>query len=60
MDMKPKDAIAFRIRSLPPQGYRVFVDLPLEPGEYAFFAPPKADGSSGASDRVWDFGVDGK
>jgi len=35
-------------------------DRPLAPGEYAFFAPPKPDGSGGAGDRVWDFGVDGK
>lgn len=60
MDMKPKDPIPFRIRSLPPTGYRVFVDRPLEPGEYAFFAPPKQDGTGGAGDRIWDFGVDGK
>jgi hypothetical protein len=60
MDMKPKDPIAFRVRSLPPQGYRVFVDRPLGPGEYAFFAPPKQDGTGGAGDRIWDFGVDGK
>ena len=56
MEMKAKDALPVRIRSVP-DGYRVFTDHPLEPGEYGFFTMPKNDGTGGG-DKLWEFGVD--
>lgn len=59
MEMKAKDPLPIRIRSVP-DGYRVFTDHPLEPGEYGFFTMPKNDGTGGAGDKLWEFGVDPK
>jgi hypothetical protein len=57
MDMKPKNTLPFRVRQLGPGAFRVAPEKPLPPGEYAFYAVPKQNGSGG-SDKLWDFGVD--
>jgi hypothetical protein len=57
MEMKAKDPLPVRIRTVP-DGYRVFTDHPLEPGEYGFFTMPKSDGTGGGGDKLWEFGVD--
>jgi hypothetical protein len=58
MEMKPKDVVPFRVRHLAGSVYRVTPERELEPGEYGFLAVPKNPGTGGASDKLWDFGVD--
>jgi hypothetical protein len=57
MDMKPKNAVTFRVRQLGPNSYRVAPEKPLPPGEYAFYPVPKQNGTGGGG-QAWDFGVD--
>ncbi len=58
MDMKPKNAIPFRVRQLGPSSYRVAPEKPLPPGEYAFYPVPKQNGAGAGGGEAWDFGVD--
>jgi hypothetical protein len=58
-EMKPKDAIPIRARTLGPTAYRVAADRDLEPGEYGFVCVPR-QGSTVTSDQLWGFRVEAK
>jgi hypothetical protein len=57
MERKPDKGVACRIFQVGPTSFRVVPEQPLPPGEYGFFAVPDKSGM-GASEMVWDFGVD--